>query len=194
MMASWYTAISPPRRFAGEISAMYSGESIEAMPMPVPPTNRATTRCHGAVGIADPMAQSVNSTADRSSTFLRPKRSLNVPAIAEPIKHPISAELTIHPVINFDSWNWSLQLIDGPGDHGRVEAEQQAAERRHTAGQGQVQTASPVLVHESFLVHQQFPLPEPGSIPTRPIYTTRRRRSIEGISTFFCGKLGDVGC
>ena len=80
---------------------MYIGESIEAMPMPVPPTNRATTRCHGARGIAEPIAQSVNSTAANSRIFLRPKRSLNVPAMAEPNRQPISAETddpTLHPV------------------------------------------------------------------------------------------------
>ena len=69
-MASWYTAISPPRSLAGEISAMYSGESIDAMPMPVPPTSRAATRCHGSRGMADPIAQSVNSTADKEQDLL----------------------------------------------------------------------------------------------------------------------------
>ena len=59
----------------GEISAIYIGESIEAMPMPVPPTIRATTRCHGARGMADPTEQSTNSTAASNITFFRPKRS-----------------------------------------------------------------------------------------------------------------------
>ena len=76
----------------------------------------------------------MNSTAASSSIFLRPKRSLNMPAIADPSRQPTSAELTIQPSIGADRWNCaSLPL--GPGNHGRVEAEQQPAERRRQTGQ-----------------------------------------------------------
>ena len=80
--------------------------------------------------MAEPMEQSTNSTAASSIIFLRPKRSANVPAIAEPIRQPTNAELTIQPSISSDNWN-CFATGPGPGDYGRVEAEQQAAQRRH---------------------------------------------------------------
>ncbi len=39
-MLSWVTATSRPRRRAGEISAMYMGETTEAPPTPMPPMKR----------------------------------------------------------------------------------------------------------------------------------------------------------
>ena len=39
-MLNWVTATSRPRRRAGEISAMYIGETTEAPPTPMPPTKR----------------------------------------------------------------------------------------------------------------------------------------------------------
>ena len=44
-IANWFTLTSRPRTRGGEISAMYSGESVEANPMARPPTSRAITNC-----------------------------------------------------------------------------------------------------------------------------------------------------
>ena len=50
---------------AGAISAMYRGESIEAMPTPTPPMIRAMLNSVSVLGMADQMAETVKSTADR---------------------------------------------------------------------------------------------------------------------------------
>ena len=42
-MANWLTDTMRPRIRAGEISAMYMGELIEAAPIPTPPRMRKTT-------------------------------------------------------------------------------------------------------------------------------------------------------
>ena len=141
---------------------MYIGESIEAMPMPVPPMIRATTRCHGAVGMAEPIEQSTNSTAARSMIFLRPKRSAKTPAIAAPIRQPTSAELTIQPSISVGQLELLCHGPFGPGDHGRVEAEQQTAERGHQTRQRKIrETPSVVLMH-------RVSLPPMLLAPTQP--------------------------
>ena len=40
MMANWLHETSVPRIFAGEISAMYIGQTAEASPTPMPPMMR----------------------------------------------------------------------------------------------------------------------------------------------------------
>ena len=97
MMAIWLSETNRPRRWAGATSAMYSGESIDAMPTPSPPTNRAITNSEKVRGRADPMADTANSTADSSRTLLRPKRSLKGPAQAAPIMHPTRTLETAQP-------------------------------------------------------------------------------------------------
>ena len=78
---------------------MYIGDSMDAMPMPMPPMMRAAESCQGSIGTADPTEQATNNTAASSRTLLRPKRSASVPATAAPIRHPTSAEATIQPII-----------------------------------------------------------------------------------------------
>ena len=41
-IANWLTTTSRPRKRAGATSAMYIGETVEAKPTPMPPTNRQT--------------------------------------------------------------------------------------------------------------------------------------------------------
>ena len=83
-MANWLTETMRPRIRAGEISAMYMGEVIEAAPMPSPPMMRKKTNSVKLRGKAVPKAETRNSTAETSSTRLRPRRSLSMPAKAGP--------------------------------------------------------------------------------------------------------------
>ena len=96
-IVSWLIVTSLPRQAAGLTSAMYVGDTFEAMPIATPPIMRKTTN------VVKPFAQpvrtedSAKSTAERRSSFLRPKRSLVQPEIIEPTRHPIRAQLLAQP-------------------------------------------------------------------------------------------------
>ena len=56
-MLNWVTATSRPRRRAGEISAMYIGETTEAAPTPSPPRKRKTRKEYQPQARALPTAE-----------------------------------------------------------------------------------------------------------------------------------------
>jgi hypothetical protein len=97
-MANWLMETMRPRMRAGEISAMYIGEVIDAAPTPTPPMTRKTTKVAKLGGNAVPMADARNMTAAMSRTFLRPRASLRAPAEAAPIAQPSSALEAAHPL------------------------------------------------------------------------------------------------
>ena len=76
---------------------MYMGASMDAMPIPIPPTRRATISPWAVCGNAAPIAEAKKSSAESKSIFFRPNRSLIVPAPMTPMIHPTSAELTTQP-------------------------------------------------------------------------------------------------
>ena len=83
---------------AGAISAMYIGDKFEAMPMAMPPTIRHHTNAENVC--ASPVASddTTNNNAEKISSRLRPKRSLNAPATSEPTRQPASAQPLAQPV------------------------------------------------------------------------------------------------
>ena len=97
MIANWLSETSRPRIRAGLISAMYIGLVIDAAPTPSPPRMRYRTNSVTLRGMAEPIAEIKNSTAEIISTFFRPRRSLSVPAITAPNTQPTSALLAAQP-------------------------------------------------------------------------------------------------
>ncbi len=56
-MLNWVTATRRPRRRAGEISAMYIGETTDAAPTPRPPRKRKARKDDQLQATALPMAE-----------------------------------------------------------------------------------------------------------------------------------------
>ncbi len=104
-MLNCCTATSRPRYRAGEISAMYSGETTEAPPIPRPPRKRKKQKQYQLQGIAQPMAEMKYSTATTISAGRRPKRSAGRPAATDPTMVPIRAAATVKPSQNSSSAN-----------------------------------------------------------------------------------------
>ena len=111
---------------------MYMGELIEAAPMATPAMMRKTINTQTLCGKAVPRAEAKNSRPASISIRLRPSRSLRKPARAAPAAHPNSTlgrgPAFLEGRVEVEAGG---QKADGPGDDGRVEAEQQAAEGRH---------------------------------------------------------------
>src|SRR5687767_4691183 len=104
-IANWYRLTNVPRIFAGEISEMYKGESIEAAPIPKPPINLANTNCVRLAGIAAPSDEMIKSSAVIIKTFFLPILSLKYPAPIAPNTQPQIALLAAQPIIAVDNWN-----------------------------------------------------------------------------------------
>src|ERR1700676_2366041 len=86
-----------PRLRAGAISAMYTGAVRIAAPTARPPQIRAATNTAKRVDNAAVREDARNNTAVSSSTLLRPKRSLNLPAARFPAIAPQPRQLTAQP-------------------------------------------------------------------------------------------------
>src|ERR1035441_8069926 len=83
-MAIWLMDTRRPRRCAGAISAIYMGVDMEAMPMPMPPSQRNRMKVQMSRGKEVPMAEIRKSVAAMSKAFLRPNRSEMGPTIRTP--------------------------------------------------------------------------------------------------------------
>jgi hypothetical protein len=77
-----------PRHLAGEISAMYIGDRLEASPMPTPPRMRKRVCQEKVQAIAVPMAEAENRGPEQISSLLRPSRSLRTPDRIAPSRQP----------------------------------------------------------------------------------------------------------
>lgn len=95
--ASWYSDTIIPRNREGENSEMYKGETIDATPMPNPPTKRNITNVVNEPESMQPTADIRNKTADSINTTLRPYLSLSLPEKLTPIMQPRRAQLTNQP-------------------------------------------------------------------------------------------------
>ncbi len=71
-MLNWLTATSRPRRGAGEISAMYIGETTDAPPTPMPPMKRKKRSDAQSQATPQPTAETKYSTAIQTRTARRP--------------------------------------------------------------------------------------------------------------------------
>ena len=114
VIASMLTATSEPRTFAGTISAMYSGEIKEAMPIAIPttilPAINTVTVCARAVEAA----LTVKIIPASIISLRRPKRPVKAPPIAAPITAPIKTALTTISSIKVDRENCCLMNSIAP--------------------------------------------------------------------------------
>ena len=90
-MVIWFSDTNLPRMAEGDTSAMYIGESPEAMPMPIPPKKRATRKAPKALNPPVIRAETKKMTAETMSSFLRPIWSASQPQVQAPIIQPIRA-------------------------------------------------------------------------------------------------------
>jgi len=91
---------------------MYSGQTIEAMPTPTPPIQRKKINDVVDHASPQPAEHARSKTEATTSTFLRPNRSLLVPASKQPNMAPTIAELTNHPSIRVDNWKcWTIRSL-----------------------------------------------------------------------------------
>jgi hypothetical protein len=97
-MVSWFMDTRRPRHGAGLTSAMYTGETLEAIPIATPPAMRQTTK-NANVG-AHPVSteETAKIAAEAIRRILRPKRSAAAPATSEPSRHPSNAQLLAQPI------------------------------------------------------------------------------------------------
>ena len=96
-IVNWLRATRRPRIPAGDISAIYIGESIEATPTASPPINRAKINSKNVLGRAERIADMAKNRAAAIRIFFLPNLSLNIPAILAPMIHPIKRLLTANP-------------------------------------------------------------------------------------------------
>src|SRR5687768_8460854 len=81
-----------PLLSGGEISAMYKGLSIEAIPTPMPAANRIEINMARPSENAIPNEEAANTRAESINPGLRPYLFAMKPAIKQPIIHPKASE------------------------------------------------------------------------------------------------------
>ena len=82
---------------AGATSAIYSGETFEAMPMATPPVIRHATNQKNVGAQPVSVDETANTNAVTSSRFFRPYLSHRPPDMIDPMQQPASAQLFAHP-------------------------------------------------------------------------------------------------
>src|SRR5690348_1618059 len=105
---NWVRATSRPRHFAGDISAMYIGDTTDAPPTASPPTNRKIMNGHQPHASAQPMAEAKYRAPSRNSIARRPRASAGLPTVMAPRMVPINALATVKPSVNGVRANVSL--------------------------------------------------------------------------------------
>src|SRR5260370_24189147 len=85
------------RTRAGETSAMYMGERLDARPIARPPAILHATKTSKVFERAVPIEESANKAADKRSMGLRPNLSVKAPESMAPLTQPTSAQTTPHP-------------------------------------------------------------------------------------------------
>ena len=137
-MAIWLTDTSRPRRCAGAISAIYIGVDMEAMPMPMPPSQRNRMKVQMSRGSAVPMAETRNSSRRQQQRLLAPEPVRDGPddqhARRAADQHA-AGRPALHHHVELEARG---QEFDGAGDDARVVAEEQAAQRGDQADRDEV--------------------------------------------------------
>ncbi len=76
---------------------MYIGDRFDAMPIATPPAMRHATKAVNEPAHPVSTDDPAKISAAASSSFFRPKRSLNAPVPSEPMRQPTSAHEFAHP-------------------------------------------------------------------------------------------------
>jgi hypothetical protein len=98
VIASWNSATIAPRLLTGTISAMYSGTTVDAKPMPRPMTSRATISTPRVGAAAARIAPTTNTTADSAMIRRRGRRVVSQLDASAPISAPSVTALTTIPM------------------------------------------------------------------------------------------------
>src|SRR6266852_503800 len=88
---------SLPRNSAGETSAMYMGERLDASPIANPPAILQVTKAPKVFERAVPIEESANNIADKRSMGFRPNLSVRAPESMAPSRQPTRAQPIAHP-------------------------------------------------------------------------------------------------
>src|SRR5690242_6529846 len=113
-MVSWLTETMRPLMLAGDISAMYMGDSIDAMPTPRPPMMRKNTNQNSWCERPTPIAEMPNRKADNISPGFLPYRSEIDPAIRHPAIQPRYRLLTAKPLPHSLRWKYGVMNGSAP--------------------------------------------------------------------------------
>ncbi len=113
-IANWLTTTRRPRKRAGANSAIYIGDTVEASPTPIPPTNRQTLKSIMPRASALPMADAMNRAADNSNALLRPKRSASQTPANGPNGQPRIALPVTAPTQNGERLHSAFKKIIAP--------------------------------------------------------------------------------
>ena len=96
-MVSWFKETNFPLMEVGATSAIYIGESPEAMPIPMPPKNLATRKTGKVLATPVAMAEKKKINADTINSFFRPILSARLPHTMAPIRQPMRAIVMARP-------------------------------------------------------------------------------------------------
>ena len=112
--ASWFSTTRRPRILAGEISAMYMGDSSETAPTPSPPENaRPSVPSHSGGSHRRPTTRETRRPR-RSARLFGPRGRYRRPDRAAPTMAPIKNELTRHSDCHVVSAKHFSTKISGP--------------------------------------------------------------------------------
>src|SRR5688500_9197911 len=113
-MVNWLIATFLPRTFAGEISAMYIGHSIDAIPTPIPAAKRISIKKVRPGENAIAMEETAKIKAASIRPRLRADLSANLPAIKQPAIHPKAKEPVKKPSHQASSINCTFRNGKAP--------------------------------------------------------------------------------
>jgi hypothetical protein len=122
-MLTWNRPTSAPRRFAGAISASYTGASTDDPPMAIPARNRHSERSEVPRKRATQCGDHIEH-ADDSPRVAAAAAIVGAPMMSAPSNVPHNALETAAPRPAGESEKISAQRVRDAGDDGCVEAEQ----------------------------------------------------------------------
>src|SRR5262249_15737608 len=104
-IVSWLRVTRRPRHGSGLPSPIYREDTLDQIPRAPPPKIRKKKKPEKACAQPVKAEETAKRIAKRINNFSRPKRSLPPPAITEPTRHPIRAQLLAQPTIRTE-WSW----------------------------------------------------------------------------------------
>jgi hypothetical protein len=113
-MASWLKETTEPLIWGGAVSEMYSGPTMEAMPIPIPATKRKPMSHHTPGDSPMPIAPIRNTAAVTRMIRRLPRGSASLPPTAAPSTAPTSTPLTTSSCRKFESAKSCLMYSKAP--------------------------------------------------------------------------------
>ena len=113
------------------------GQTTEAPPTATPPSQRKKISAYQFQASAQPSAAITNSTASTASTGRRPQRSAGRPMSSDPSIVPMSKLDTVKTQHEIRQAKRALDQVVGAGDHDRIKAKEEGAQRGHHGAEQQ---------------------------------------------------------